>query len=41
MPEVEDVEISYGEGDGRVLRQGKNLARLIFVRGTNLSFRGS
>lgn len=38
LPEIEAVEISYGEGDGRVLRQGKNLARLIFVRGTNLSF---
>ncbi len=38
LPEVEDVEVSYGEGEGRVLRQGKNLARLIFVRGTNLSF---
>jgi putative ABC transport system permease protein len=38
LPEIEAVEIAYGEGDGRVLRQGKNLARLIFVRGTNLSF---
>jgi putative ABC transport system permease protein len=38
QPEIEDVEVAYGEGDGRVLRQGKNLARLIFVRGTNLSF---
>jgi len=38
LPEVEAVEICYGEGEGRVLRQGKNLARLIFVRGTNLSF---
>jgi putative ABC transport system permease protein len=37
-PEVEAVEIEYGGGDGRVLHQGKNLARLIFVRGTNLSF---
>jgi putative ABC transport system permease protein len=38
LPEVDAVEIAYGEGDGRVLRQGKNLARLIFVRGSNLSF---
>jgi len=38
LPEIEAVEVSYGDGDGRVLRQGKNLARLIFVRGTNLSF---
>src|SRR6188474_2013140 len=34
LPEIEAVEIAYGEGDGRVLRQGKNLARLIFVRGS-------
>jgi putative ABC transport system permease protein len=38
LPEIEAVEIAYTEGDGHVLRQGKNLARLIFVRGTNLSF---
>jgi putative ABC transport system permease protein len=37
-PEIDAVEVAYGEGDGRVLRQGKNLARLIFVRGSNLSF---
>jgi putative ABC transport system permease protein len=38
LPEIEAVETVYGDGEGRVLRQGKNLARLIFVRGTNLSF---
>ena len=37
-PDIDAVEVAYGEGDGRVLRQGKNLARLIFVRGSNLSF---
>ena len=37
LGEVEEVEIAFG-GEGRVLRQGKNLARLIFVRGSNLSF---
>ena len=38
LDEIDAVETAYGGGDGRVLRQGKNLARLIFVRGTNLSF---
>ncbi|MFN0007988.1 MAG: ABC transporter permease [Planctomycetota bacterium] len=38
LPEIEAVEIAYSDGEGHVLRQGKNLARLIFVRGTNLSF---
>jgi putative ABC transport system permease protein len=38
LPEVGDVELRYGEGEGRALEHGDRQARLIFVMGTNLAF---
>ena len=38
LPEVGDLEIRYGEGEGRSLEHGDHEARLIFVMGSNLAF---
>jgi putative ABC transport system permease protein len=38
LPEVANVEIRYGHGQGRSIEHGDKQARLIFVMGTNLAF---
>ncbi len=38
LPEIGDLELRFGEGEGHAIEHGDQQARLIFVMGTNLAF---